>query len=241
MPASAPRGKAKGKILAFIGAKGGVGTTTVALNVSAGIAQLKRNVILAELRGSCGTVSHHFQRQVPPGNLSRLVNQSPALINELELNACMAKYSTGYRVLFGPQKADEAKPVPGDTARAVTHLLGSMAEFVVVDLPPDPSDSNRNAIRECDFVGLVLEREPSCLASARIMLDHINSWTTDALVALVVVHRTPLAVPLDLDQVVNGPRPWHCRPDSPGPGRLYPCPEGGHARCHHLRRHPRRR
>jgi pilus assembly protein CpaE len=196
------RGRAKARTLAFIGAKGGVGTTTVALNVAAALAHEKRNVILTELRGACGNLSHHFRR-IPAANFSRLLDRNQGTITSLELNACLTNYSSALRVLFGPQKADEAKPVPPEIAREVLSTLASMAELVVLDLPAEPSGSNRYAIRDCNFVGLVLEREPSCLAMARIMLDHIRSWSSEALVAAIVVHRAPLAVPMELEQITG--------------------------------------
>src|SRR5262249_53098686 len=46
------RGKAK--VLGFLGAKGGVGTTTVALNVAVALARQQKSVVLAELRPSFG-------------------------------------------------------------------------------------------------------------------------------------------------------------------------------------------
>ena len=53
-----PSGKG-GKIIAFMGAKGGVGTTTVALNVAAALAG-RRRVILAELHAELGSLPLYF-------------------------------------------------------------------------------------------------------------------------------------------------------------------------------------
>ncbi|MCW5979978.1 MAG: response regulator [Bryobacteraceae bacterium] len=197
-------GRKKGRVVGFIGAKGGVGTTTVALNAAAAIAEQKRNVILAELRGSCGTLSHHFfQRQIPASNLSRLSNRAEVAFTEAELHACLTRHSTGFGVLFGPQKAGEAKPIAGETARRIVGMLSASAEFVALDLPSEPSESNRNAVSLCDFVGLVLEREPSCVAAGKIVLDHLRGWNTEALIGAIIVHRTPLAIPLDLEQIAR--------------------------------------
>ena len=201
--AGAARAKRKGRVLGFIGAKGGVGTTTVALNVAASLAQQKHSVILAELRGTYGTLSHHFHRQVVPPNLSRFASMTPDKVTEAELGICISKHASGFRVVFGPQKVSEVKPLSPHIVCAVLSGLTAMADLVVLDLPPDPSDANCAALRECAFAGLVLEREPSCVAAGRIMLDHIRSWTHEVVVGAVVVNRIPLAIPMDLGHIAT--------------------------------------
>lgn len=192
----------KGRVLCFIGAKGGVGTTTVALNVAAAISQRKHRVIALELRGHCGTLSHHFGFQLHKENLSALLKLEPGQINESELSARLSRYSPEFRILFGPQKAREAGHVPGEHAKAIIDTLSRMAQFVVVDLPSEPSGANKEAIRSSDFTGIVVEREPTCLASARTMLEHVEEWRSEALLGIVVVNRIPLAAPVDLDEIV---------------------------------------
>ncbi|MCP5113898.1 MAG: response regulator/pilus assembly protein [bacterium] len=190
-----------GRVIGFLGAKGGVGATTVALNAAAAIAKRKQDVILAEIRSSCGTLSQYFDRQPPPSNLSALAAVEPEAINRLEVAARLSKYSGELRVLFGPQKALQATPLSGPTVSRVIEVMSRSARFVVLDLPPEPSAANRDAVRACDFVGLVLEREPTSLAAARIMLDHIKHWKPDALIGAVVTCRAPLAAPLDINDI----------------------------------------
>jgi len=50
-------GEPSGRVLGFIGAKGGVGVTTVALNVAAVLARQGKRVIALELRSCLGTFS----------------------------------------------------------------------------------------------------------------------------------------------------------------------------------------
>src|SRR4030042_2078351 len=51
--------KKPGRGLAFIGAKGGVGTTTTALNVATAVSMQEKRVVAAEIRPSYGTFSAH--------------------------------------------------------------------------------------------------------------------------------------------------------------------------------------
>ncbi|HWY88659.1 MAG TPA: response regulator, partial [Gemmataceae bacterium] len=73
-----------GKVLGFIGAKGGVGTTTVALNVAAALARRGKSVIAVELRPYPGTFSL-LVKQAPLENLADVMKLGPAAINERQL------------------------------------------------------------------------------------------------------------------------------------------------------------
>jgi pilus assembly protein CpaE len=189
----------KARTIAFIGGKGGVGTTTVALNVGTALAAEKRKTVIAELRGYHGTLAHNLKRVSVHGNLSALLGLSPEAINEVEINARLARYSSELSLLCGPQRAAEARPCTASHVRSVIGGLKSMAEFLVLDLPGEPSESNREAVRNADFIGLVVDREETCVAAAHLMVDHLRSWGTEALIGLVVVHRLPLACPVELE------------------------------------------
>src|SRR4030043_1919343 len=57
--------KQPGKGLGFIGAKGGVGTTTVALNVASALVMQQNRVVAAEIRSSYGTFSTQMRLDQP--------------------------------------------------------------------------------------------------------------------------------------------------------------------------------
>jgi len=72
------------RLVVFTGAKGGVGTTTVALNVAAALAANDKRVIAAELRSTFGTCALQLG-QTPAESLSGLLGVEPQSINEREL------------------------------------------------------------------------------------------------------------------------------------------------------------
>lgn len=195
--------KPQARVMGFVGAKGGVGTTTVALNVAAALAGRGHAVSLAELRAYPGTLAHHFQ-QPPHKNLSSMLEKPAHQVNELELNATSVKHSSGLRVLFGPQRSAESQSISSEHARAIVNGLARGAGFLVLDLPREPTEATREALQSCDFIGLVLDREGSCLRAARDAMSQIRAWGVKALVAAVVVHRTPLVRPVEMQAISNG-------------------------------------
>ena len=190
-----------GKVLGFIGAKGGVGTTTVSLNVASALAKQKNTVVAVELRPYFGTFSIQMS-QSPVENLRNLLELDPGSINERELSMRLFNTPSGLRVLFGPQKADEFKEIEPNQAEAVIEGLAGIADFVVIDLPCYASGASQAAIRHCAFVGLVIEPEPSCVVAGKVTLELLKSWGIGGeLVGVVVVNRAALSLSVRLTEI----------------------------------------
>ncbi|MDH7485259.1 MAG: response regulator [Anaerolineae bacterium] len=185
-----------GKVLGFMGAKGGVGTTTVALNVAMALAQQKKSVIAVELRSCWGTFAPQLGH-TPAENLRSLLDLDPRRINEKELNTRLVNWASGLHVLFGPQKVEEFMAISDDQAEAIIKALAGMADVTIVDLPGYPCEASRAAIQLCDRLALVVEPEAVSVASGRLTLELLEAWGVGGgVVGLVVVNRAMLAMPL---------------------------------------------
>ena len=181
-----------GKVLGFIGAKGGVGTTTVVLNVASVLAQQNKRVIAVEPRSDFGTFSLQMN-QTTVKQLGNLPENSTGLFDRRELNRRLLKTKFGFRVLVCPTS---------DQAEAVIKELAGMSDYIVIDLPCNSLTASEAAIRQCDFVGLVVEPEPICVKSARLTLDLLISLgVSEVEVGVVVVNHTRSPSPVSLDAI----------------------------------------
>ncbi len=191
----------RGKVLGFIGAKGGVGTTTVALNVASVLARRKKTVIAVEFRSYYGTFSLQLSG-APLENLSSLLELDAERISERELSTRLFSSPSGLRVLFGPQKVDEFKEIEPDQAEFVIKGLADMADHIIIDLPCHPSSASQAAIRHCDFVALVVAPEVTCVMSGKATVELLKSWgVSGGLVGAVVVNRTIAARAMKLREI----------------------------------------
>jgi Flp pilus assembly CpaE family ATPase len=179
----------RGKGIAFIGAKGGAGTTTVALNVALALLKRGKRAIAVELRPSFGTFTQQLGL-TPAANLSELLHLSPEYIDERRLNMHLVASPMELRVLLGPQRASQFKDIPPEQADAIVKGLARMCEYVIIDLPHIPSEATRAALRHCDSVLIVLEPDLASLVSAKATLQMLTSWGVgSAIVRAVVVNR----------------------------------------------------
>jgi pilus assembly protein CpaE len=191
----------RGKVLGFIGAKGGVGTTTVAVNVALALVKQEHSVVLAELSSYPGTVAS--QLGVDPAiNLGPLLEcKDPEEINRLMLGKCLTKYKTGLRLLLAPHNMEELKDIAAEQSENIVQELAGMADYTLVDLPFHPSAATKTALQHCNFVVLVLEPEASCLTGAQSMLHRLQSWgIAGSSVGAVVVKHAPVTTSMNLKQ-----------------------------------------
>jgi len=192
-----------GAAIAFLGAKGGVGTTTVALNVAAALAR-HRPVMLVEMRPAFGTLQPYLAPRDPIGNLSHLMKGESAEISAAQAAACLwpCKKVPGLSVLFGPQRAEECGELAAGRVQELIQVLTGLADFVVLDLPASLSGANRAAVQAASRVVLVMEREPFCVQSAKRMTGALEAWEgTPQPIEIMVVNRALLSCPMPLAEV----------------------------------------
>jgi MinD-like ATPase involved in chromosome partitioning or flagellar assembly/CheY-like chemotaxis protein len=183
-----------GTMITLLGAKGGVGTTTLALNVGSVLAR-RNKAIVAELRPSLGTLSQFVRQQTQTRNITSLLNMEPAAIEETQAAACLWPYRpiAGLNLLFGPQTMEPAAALSQAHAKAILAILARLADFIVIDLPSELSDTNRAVIRASELLALVVERDPICVQAAKMILRAIESWSDAPQMVAIIVNRTALA------------------------------------------------
>ncbi len=186
-----------GRILAFMGSKGGAGATTVALNVAAALAENQR-VILADFHPEVGTLAQYFQphRSVPDlGDLLR---------SESALESCLwpSKTVPGLQVLFGSRNLDAPLELTPANIQSALAALTEAADYVVADIPTSLADSNRALIEAAALLALVVERDSLAVDSARLLLRAIDSWKAGRVsLGAVLVNRAALVSPMPLADI----------------------------------------
>jgi Flp pilus assembly CpaE family ATPase len=198
-----PERRTNGGIIAFVGAKGGVGTTTIALNIASTLAR-RSTVILVEMRSTFGTLAPYLQPHGLTRNLSHLLKRDSCATASTEAGASLWAYKNvpGLSILFGPQTAGECAEIEPGQAKAITQSLTRMADYVIVDLPACLSEANRAVIEHSNSMALVLELDPVCVQSARWMARAIESWNAAPQpIGAVIVNRAAVGSPMPLPEI----------------------------------------
>lgn len=121
-----------GKILTIFGAKGGVGTTTIATNLAVNLAaHTEKSVILVDLNLQLGNAAL-FLNMRPEYSIVDVANHIDDLDPDL-LNEVLPKHSSGVRLLSGPFRVEEAESIMGSHFDRILAVLKSAFEYIIID------------------------------------------------------------------------------------------------------------
>jgi CheY-like chemotaxis protein/MinD-like ATPase involved in chromosome partitioning or flagellar assembly len=181
-----------GRLLVFLGARGGVGATSVALNVAAALAYHKNAPTIAIELGPCrGAFAVHLDLR-PAHDLSDLVQSAPSAISRAALSATLVEVAPNLKILCSARKPAGCVPLQAEQAEAILAAAGKLAEYVVVDLPPYPCAASHAAAYNSFATVLVTERDPHCIALGRQTISILQDWgLTGNRLGAVVVNRSP--------------------------------------------------
>ncbi|MEW6567310.1 MAG: response regulator [Chloroflexota bacterium] len=195
-------GKA-GQVVSFIGAKGGVGTTTTVLNVGVALAGQGRSVIAVEFRPYLGSFPVLLGLPLTKG-LEEILAMPPAEITARELGRRLSREHSGLQLLCAPRTLDPQVRIEAKQAEAILEGLASLADNVLVDLAAQPSPANQVAIQLSRWVFLIMEPVKDCVEAGVVMAEYLKGETSAGTdLRAVIVNRAPLASPVPVAEIQN--------------------------------------
>ncbi|MGX5667570.1 AAA family ATPase [Rhizobium daejeonense] len=168
-----PEAEPLGRSIAFIGAKGGVGSSTIAHNCAFGISSLfSTETILADLDLPFGTVNIDFDQDPAQGMAEAVF--SPERLDEVFLDRLLTTCSQHLSLLAAPSLLDRAYDYDRDAFQPVLELLQRSAPATVLDLPHAWSDWTRTVLGEVDEIIITCAPDLANLRNAKNMLDALK-------------------------------------------------------------------
>lgn len=161
-----------GRILAFIGAKGGVGSSTICHNVAWTISSKYRNdVILTDLDLAFGTANINLD-QDPPQGIAEAV-YSPDRMDDILLDRLLAKCADNLSLLAAPSTLDRTYDFTQDAFNNVLEVAQRSSPTVVVDIPHQWTAWTKQVLALADEVVITAAPELANLRNAKNMLDKL--------------------------------------------------------------------
>jgi pilus assembly protein CpaE len=180
-------GAARGcKIIAFTGATGGVGTTSLAVNLGCSLAGDESNsVVLLDLDLCLGDADV-FLDTIPEYTLSDVAQN----INRLDLTLLkrsLTKHDTGLYLLPRPVQLEDARVITTDELSRVLGLLKASFTHVIIDTSKGFTPIDMHALAEADDVLLVTQLDLPCLRNVvRLLGSFKETKSFDEKVKIVV-------------------------------------------------------
>ena len=193
----------KGSMVGIIAARGGLGVSTLALNLGVSLyTSTKKDVLVAEFRPGLGTISQELGYLRPEG-LSHLLQQKA---NEISVNAIESElitHTSGVRFLLAsPQPSDAKLNSVVENFTAIAKNLPYLARYVILDLGTALSPVNIKVTPLCDEVIVVVEPVPQTLQQTKLLINDLASIGIGAgRLSIVLVNRIRSGMQLSWSQV----------------------------------------
>jgi CheY-like chemotaxis protein len=188
----------RAKVIGLIGARGGVGTSTLALNIGVRLSQTGHDVIVSEINPGRGSMALDLD-QPDSNGLSNLLGRSLKDIHLRSVESELVAHKSGVRFLFSshrPRESDLDQAVP--QLEAVTTNLATMCTLLILDLGAGLHRYTLPLLEQCDRILLVTEPVYPSNEIARGLLDEIISGGIARQrinLVLVTRERTSLQIP----------------------------------------------
>lgn len=165
----------KGHVIGIVSAKGGLGATTLAMNLGIMLHQrTKKEVIVAEFRPGEGSMALDLGFTKPEG-LNRLLLCNPTEISVSDVEKELLVHTSGVRFLMSSYAPHDARfIISSDTFEAIAHKLSHMANFIVLDLGPGLPPTSEKIIGLCDDMIVVVDPSPYTVLRTKALIDELT-------------------------------------------------------------------
>ncbi len=194
------------RTIGFVGAKGGVGTTTLAVNIAVALLQgadQDRKVAVAEM--GPGAAAATFQLGLSRrGRIKNLLSQPAEEIGVDMVMAQLDEHDTGLLLLSGQiEPTGIAAPISSDHADVIVKHLGTMADYLLLDMGRGLDEVNQRLLTHCHQVVVVVEPSRAAMELARPLLEGISRLLNipDRRISLVMVKKSHSSNPYTKDMI----------------------------------------
>ena len=191
-------------VLGVLAAKGGMGVSTVALNLAISYHNLYQvNVIAAEMKPGQGTWAQEL-RLNSSGGLTSLLQKSAARLTQPVVTAALTSSVHGISLLLASNEWKDVELVHATAQlEAILKQLPLMASLVILDIGTPFHPAFSLLAESCDEIILVTEPQPGAARHTQLLAQELRSNFSGTLKTLniLTLDRSPSSVKLSKNEV----------------------------------------
>jgi pilus assembly protein CpaE len=200
----------EGKIITLFSPKGGVGVTTIALNLAVSVYQLTNQpTILVDLDLNAGDVTTFLNLKA-----AYTMSDVTANIGKLDksfLQGVITRHESGIHVLADPQKVEEGVSISATEVRKVLGLLKTMFKYIILDTEPAFNERTKIAIEMSNLLFMIFIMSLPGIRNMQRYLNYLdNNRDIKEKIRLIVNRRLKKdeIKPEDAEKVLERPLFW---------------------------------
>jgi pilus assembly protein CpaE len=178
-----------GRVIAVVGAKGGVGASTISHNLAWSISrELNLQTIIADLDLPFGTAGLDFN-QDPPQGIAEAVF-SPERLDANFMDRLLSKCSDTLNILAAPVSIDRSYDLSEQSFEVLLDILRDTSPAVVLDVPHQWSGWTRRVLVGADEVAIVVTPDLANLRNAKILMDSLRTARPNDMSPHIIINMT---------------------------------------------------
>jgi pilus assembly protein CpaE len=183
-----PKAKPVGRVIAFVGAKGGVGSSTIAHNLGWLISRdYNIETVITDLDLAFGTAGLNFNQEAGMGIADAL--SSPERVDATLLDRLLTKCSDKLSLLASGGLVDRDFHIDGNAVSAVLDVVRHNVPLVIVDVPNLWAAWTKYTLVHADDVVITATPELASLRNAKNMFDVLKAARPNDAVPKLVLNQ----------------------------------------------------
>ncbi|MEW6718607.1 MAG: response regulator [Chloroflexota bacterium] len=166
----------RGLVTGIMGAKGGLGVSTLALNLAISVRQkTQEDVVIADFRPGQGFISMMMGYTRPAG-LNNLLIKNNEKVTLRDVENELVIHTTGVRMLLASPRPIDAQYIE-NTARfaEIADQLAKIGRYIIIDLGPSLTPMTNMVLEQCDNLIVITEPIPFTVNQTKDLLEDLQA------------------------------------------------------------------
>ena len=199
---SSDDGNRKGKIVAFLSAKGGCGATTLACHIAVDLhRQTSKRVLLADLDFVSGMVGFLMKTETSYSVLDAVQNLSR--LDESLWKALISEQKQGLSIIPAPRSFSEYQSPSRDDLQALLRFMRTQNDWTILDLGRSLNTTVANIYDEIDQVLLVSVMEVTALHGLKTIVRRLSESGESLDRVQLVMNRVPKMMDMTSEELAK--------------------------------------
>ncbi len=192
-----------GRTLAFVGARGGVGSSTIAHNIGwCSAEEYQSDTIILDLDLAFGTASLDFDQEASAGLYEAL--SSPERLDDVLLDRLLQKHTDHLSLFTAPSALDREYDVDDQAYETVLDVVRGSAPTVVVDVPHVWCSWSKRILTTADEIVITATPDLASFRNTKQLVDILSAARpNDAPPTLVINQFDPKMSAVQPDQFIE--------------------------------------
>ncbi|MDG5788469.1 AAA family ATPase [Evansella sp. AB-P1] len=182
--------EADGNIITVCSTKGGVGKTTISVNLAVSLAKGNVKVAIVDLDLQFGDISISLDLQ-PKKTIYDWIKESYE-VNRGDVLSFMTKHQTGIEIMSAPTLPEFADIVTGESVSFLLERLKQHYDYIIIDTPPALIETSLVALEQSSTIFLITSMDLPTIKNGKIAIDTLELLGLKDRIKVVLNRDTPM-------------------------------------------------